>query len=161
MAFRSSLTGHLVLSTLHTTEAAGAITRLMDMRLEPYLISSSLIGVLAQRLVRVLCSNCKTLSMSHHPDELSKKGLQPEEEDTFYEPVGCEHCRQTGYRGRVGIFELLTVDNEIKALVSRRSSIEDIFTQAREKGMTTMKEDGWQKVKQGITTIAEVERVLL
>jgi type II secretory ATPase GspE/PulE/Tfp pilus assembly ATPase PilB-like protein len=161
MAFRSSLTGHLVLSTLHTTEAAGAITRLMDMRLEPYLISSSLVGVLAQRLVRVLCSNCKTLSMSYHPDELSKKGLQLEEEDTLYEPVGCEHCRQTGYRSRVGIFELLIVDKEIKDLITKRASTEDIFTRAREKGMTSMKEDGWQKVKQGITTVAEVERVLL
>ncbi len=161
MAFRSSLTGHLVLSTLHTTEAAGAITRLMDMRLEPYLISSSLIGVLAQRLVRVLCSNCKIPSMSYHPDELSEKGLHLEEEDTLYEPVGCERCRQTGYKSRVGIFELLIMDKEIKDLVSKKASTEDIFTQAREKGMTTMKEDGWQKVKQGITTVAEVERVLL
>jgi len=160
MAFRASLTGHLVLSTLHTTEAAGAITRLLDMDMEPYLISSSLIGILAQRLVRIPCPNCRIRYESGDLEKLRSKGLKVEETDTLYKPVGCEYCQETGYRDRIGIFELLLIDKNIKDMIKQKSSAEDIFSQAKSKGMISMKEDGWKKVRQGITTFEEVERVL-
>ena len=151
IAFRASLTGHLVLSTLHAIEATEVVTRLLDMGLKPNFVSSSLIGVLAQRLVRILCPKCKK---SYKPQNLEQK------RDVLYKAVGCKHCRDTGYKGRIGIFELLVIDKEIKACIDKKASAEDISRLVKEKGMLTMKEDGWEKVKQGITTIEEVERVL-
>ncbi len=160
IAFRASLTGHLVLSTLHATEAVEVVARLLDMGLKPNFVSSSLIGVLAQRLIRILCPKCKKSYKPQNLEELYKNGLKLGEKDVLYKPVGCKYCRNTGYKGRIGVFELLIIDKEIRTCIDEKASKEDIFSIIKEKGMLTMKEDGWEKVKQGITTIEEVERVL-
>ena len=161
IAIQSAMTGHLIFSTLHTNDAAGAITRLLDMGIEEYLISSCLVGVLAQRLVRRLCKNCMEEVLLTHEEkkELEENGfiLPP---DTVYVEKGCEKCSHTGYRGRIGIFELLPVDGEIRNLIIARTDSSGIKRKACEnKGMKTLREDGWNKVKQGITTISEVIRV--
>ena len=164
IAIRSALTGHLVFSTLHTNDAAGAITRLIDMGIEPFLVSSSISAVLAQRLVRVICSKCKE---SYRPEEvfldeigfksaLKKRGLK---NSTFYKGKGCEKCMHTGYKGRTGIYELLLVYDRIKRLILQRTSTEVIKEEAVKLGMKTLREDGWDKVIEGVTTIDEVLRV--
>ena len=161
IAIQSALTGHMVFSTVHTNDAAGAITRLQDMGVESFLISSALLGVLAQRLVRVICKNCKTPVKleSKMIDEMGvKEGLGS---FTVYEGKGCDECSNTGYRGRVGIFELLIINDDIRRLILQKTSANIIKEKAREHGMITLREDGWNKVKQGITTISEVIRVTL
>ena len=161
IAIQSAMTGHLVFSTLHTNDAAGAITRLEEMGMEEYLISSCLVGVLAQRLVRKVCENCKekVLLTREETMELEKGGfdLPP---DTVYTGKGCEKCSYTGYSGRIGMFELLLVDKEIRNLIISKSDASGIKRKAHEdKMMKTLREDGWNKVKEGITTIPEVLRV--
>lgn len=160
IAIEASLTGHLVLSTLHTNDAPTAVTRLMDMGVEPFLISASLIGVLAQRLIRTLCPHCKE---PYKPpvEGLRRLGLSPEEvEDvTFYRGRGCEYCMHTGYYGRSGIFELMVLNEEIAELIVRRASISEIREAAKSAGMRTLMEDGLRKAMAGITTIEEVLRV--
>jgi type IV pilus assembly protein PilB len=162
IAIQAALTGHLVLSTLHTNDAPEAITRLMDIGVEPYLISSSVIGVLAQRLVRSICPNCKA------PDrvdmgvlkELSQVIPKPKEPPTVYKGKGCKNCKQSGYWGRTGIFELLIVNEKIKRLISEKAPAQVIRDTARETvGMISLREDGLKKVLKGITTLDEVDRV--
>jgi type II secretory ATPase GspE/PulE/Tfp pilus assembly ATPase PilB-like protein len=160
VAIQAALTGHLVFSTVHTNDAAGAITRLLDMGVENYLISSALIGVLAQRLVRVICKNCKepTKVASALIDELGTCG---HEDIKAFHGKGCKVCSQTGYRGRAGIYELLVVDDLIRQLILAKSTAQKIRDFARDQGMTTLREDGWKKVAAGITTVEEVLRVTL
>jgi len=154
IAIHASLTGHLVFSTLHTNDSAGAITRLIDMGVEPFLVASSLIGVLAQRLVRTICPFCKKPYKPSSDEIKELKGV-----NVLYRGEGCEQCMGTGYRGRTGIFELLIVDDDIRALISKNVPTNVIKKAAVEKGMDTLREDGLKKVREGITTLEEVIRV--
>ncbi len=160
IAVQASLTGHLVFSTLHTNDAAGAFTRLTDMGVEPYLIASSVAAVLAQRLVRRLCPACKAPAP---PDTafLRSMDVDPALFDgrTVLSPVGCEKCGKTGYKGRGGIFEVLNVSEHIQSLVTARATSGDIKEVAIKEGMSTLRDDGWRRVFDGFTTIDEVLRV--
>ena len=155
IAIHAALTGHLLFSTLHTNDAPGAITRLMDMGIENYLVSSTLICVMAQRLVRKTCTRCRVSRPV--PEEMRRKFDYTITD--MWAGEGCEHCSGTGYRGRVGIFEVLPVGDEIRDLVMRRATVKEIKDKAVALGMRTLREDGIQKVKDGITTIDEVLRV--
>jgi general secretion pathway protein E len=158
IAIQASLTGHLVLSTLHTNDAPSAITRLVDMGVEPFLVGSSLVAVLAQRLVRVLCTDCREAYIASR-EELQEIGVKPPERDvTLYKSVGCAACNYTGYRGRMGIFELMMVDDDIRSMVSRNIDSKTIKKTAVGKGMGTLRIDGARKVLRGITSVAEVIR---
>ena len=141
IAVQASLTGHLVLATLHTNDSAAAVTRLLDMGIEPFLLSSSLLGVLAQRLVRKLCQHCKR------------------EVGGEWHPVGCEHCAQTGYQGRLGVYELLTTTEQIRAQIHQSASEADIRNAAKKDGMLSMREDGERWVRDGVTSREELLRV--
>jgi general secretion pathway protein E len=157
IAIQSALTGHLVFSTLHTNDAPGAITRLLEMGVEDYLLASSLIGVLAQRLVRVICPSCKEPLPIQ---ETIKEGVEELPEQTpIYQGKGCENCAYTGYLGRSGIFEILPISDEIKTLILKRADAGTIRDLALKQGMTTLRDDGWRKVRDGITTVAEILRV--
>ena len=160
IAIQSSLTGHLVFSTLHTNDAASAITRLIDMGIEPFLATSSIIAIIAQRLVRVLCPHCKEIYV---PDEetLDNLGLNRSvlQNNIFYRKKGCNLCMQTGFRGRTAIFEILIVDEEIKRLVLKTSDANQINELALKQGMITLQKDGIDKVLHGMTTTEEVLRV--
>jgi len=158
LAIRAALTGHLVFSTLHTTSSAGAISRLIDMGVEPFLLASTIKGIIGQRLVRVICSNCKT-SYLPGPEELKLIDLESTEGKKLFKGVGCNECRGTGYRGRIGIFELLIPDTEIKRLIVERVPDNIIHEAAVRKGMLTMRQDGARKVLAGLTTIDEILRV--
>jgi general secretion pathway protein E len=160
IAIHSALTGHLVLSTLHTNDAPSAITRLIDMGMEDYLLSSTILGILAQRLVRVACPTCQE---PYSPDpailkEMKLAGVNPED-FRIHEVRGCEKCSQTGYLGRTGIYEFLKVSEEIQRLILEKKDSNIIKEAARKQGMRTLREEGWLKVKQGITTVSEVLRV--
>ncbi|CAM5253614.1 Type II secretion system protein E OS=Stutzerimonas stutzeri OX=316 GN=gspE PE=3 SV=1 [Stutzerimonas stutzeri] len=157
MAVQASLTGHLVLSTLHTNSAIGAVTRLVDMGVEPFLISSSLLGVLAQRLVRVLCNDCKRPYVADAA-ECELFGVPPDAAPTLYHAEGCEHCRGIGYRGRTGIYELVLFDDALRSMVHTRASEQDMLQHARRLG-PSIRDDGLRKVREGVTTIEEVLRV--
>ncbi|WP_332823285.1 type II secretion system ATPase GspE [Stutzerimonas kunmingensis] len=157
MAVQASLTGHLVLSTLHTNSAIGAVTRLVDMGVEPFLISSSLLGVLAQRLVRVLCNDCKRAYLADAA-ECELLGVSPAEAPTLYHAEGCEQCRGLGYRGRTGIYELVLFDDALRTMVHTRASEQDMLRHARVLG-PSIRDDGLRKVREGVTTIEEVLRV--
>jgi general secretion pathway protein E len=160
MAIQSALTGHLVFSTLHTNDAAGAVTRLLDLGIEPYLVGSSLVGVLAQRLVRRICQGC---AQPYVPDsgELRTLHYAPsaEEQARLRKGAGCEACRGTGYHGRTGCFELLTVDDSVRRLVLARATAAELGDAARRAGMQTLREDGLLKAAAGRTTLEEVIRV--
>jgi len=162
ISIQSALTGHLLFSTLHTNDSCGAITRLLDMGVENFLLSSTLLGVLAQRLVRVICPFCKERTL---PEERLIKSMGIDEQEatriTFYHGKGCEECRQTGFRGRIAIFEFLQIDEEIRKEIINRSSTEIIKKIALKNGLFTLRQDGWEKVKLGRTTISEVLRVTL
>jgi general secretion pathway protein E/type IV pilus assembly protein PilB len=160
IAIRASLTGHLVFSTLHTNDAPSAFTRLIDMGIEPFLVASSLEAVMAQRLVRCICPHCK-VPQKIDRDYLIKCGFPEHEIDstTFLKGIGCEECRQLGYQGRTGIHELLLVNDAIRPLVMNRAASSTIALAARQQGMRTLREDGWRKVRAGITTLEEVLRV--
>ncbi len=159
-AIRGALTGHLVFSTLHTNDAAGAMTRLIDMGIEPFLVASSVEAVVAQRLVRRLCPSCKRpwtidtdfLDSVAFPQNLLDTG-------TIHEAVGCEECRNTGFRGRTGIYEILVLTDRLRPLVVSRSSSNEMKTIALKQGMRTLRQDGWDKVLRGVTTLEEVVRV--
>ncbi|MFO7820507.1 MAG: GspE/PulE family protein, partial [Lentisphaeria bacterium] len=157
MAVQASLTGHLVLSTLHTNDAPGAVTRLIDMGVEPFLISSTLIGILAQRLIRRVCADCK---VEYVPDdkELDLLGLDRETvgERKFYYGKGCDTCNNTGYRGRVGIFELLPMSVVVKDMVNESLPTRKIRNQAVQEGMTLLRQSGIRKILDGISTVEEV-----
>jgi general secretion pathway protein E len=155
IAVQASLTGHLVFSTLHTNDAPGALTRLVDMGVEPYLVASSLEAVLAQRLVRVLCKHCK--QADHSPTaEAFKAQLGIPAKTTIYKSVGCRECRNTGFHGRHAIFEWMDSDNEIRQLILKNASSDQMRDAARRQGMRTLAEDGWRLVRLGITTVEEV-----
>ena len=157
IAVQASLTGHLVLSTLHTNTAVGAVTRLQDMGIEPFLLSSSLLGSLAQRLVRVLCDDCKTPYQAS-ASELEMLGLPANESCTLYHPNGCEACNNQGYRGRTGIYELVLVDDTLRQLIHDRAGELELNRHART--LTSgIREDGWRKVLGGHTSVEEVLRV--
>ncbi len=155
IAVQASLTGHLVFSTLHTNDSAGTVTRLMDMGVEPFLIASSVIGVLAQRLVRVLCEECR-IAIPVAPELRKAYGITG---DAIYQAGGCDACRDTGYSGRKGIFELLIVDNRIQDLIAGQRPAGEIKTAAIDGGMATLRIDGIRKVESGMTTLEEVARV--
>lgn len=160
-AIQAALTGHLVFSTLHTNDAAGALTRLMDIGIEPYLISSCVVGSLAQRLVRTICPKCKE---HYQPEEKVVKdlGIAMAKDLVFYRGKGCKDCWQTGYKGRTALFELLVIDDPIQDLIMQRAPSRMITKQAGEnQGMQTLREDGINKVLKGITTIDEVNKITL
>ncbi|MFZ7126501.1 MAG: type II secretion system ATPase GspE [Desulfobacterales bacterium] len=161
-AVQSALTGHLLFSTLHTNDSAGAITRLLDMGVESFLLSSTLLGVLAQRLVRVICPQCKA-EVAPDAERLLAMGVsEAEAADTvFYQGTGCEACRHTGFLGRSAIFEYLPIDDPVRKEINQRSGTEQIKQTAMRRGMSTLRQDGWEKVKSGITTVSEVLRVTL
>ena len=157
IAIQASLTGHLVLSTLHTNDAPGAVTRLVDMGVEPFLISSSLMAVLAQRLVRTICKNCRT-PFEPTENQLSLLNLSPHDigDKVFYYGRGCSTCNDTGYKGRKGIFELLPVTDPVRELINERAPTVVIRQKAVEEGMITLREDGLRGIFEGSTTIEEV-----
>lgn len=156
IAIQASLTGHLVFSTLHTNDAASALTRLLDMGVEPYLISSSVIAILAQRLVRLICAKCKQQYVIS-AEEL--KDLNLAGDIQLFVGKGCAQCKNTGLTGRIGIFELLVMNDEIKGMVTAKQSAGEIKKKAREAGMRTLFDDGLEKVKSGLTTVEELLRV--
>jgi general secretion pathway protein E len=170
IAIQAALTGHLVFSTLHTNDAAGAVSRLLEMGVEDYLLASSLLGVLAQRLVRRICRNCKRPAAPMSPEELARLAQAgranggaavPAEagEIALQEGEGCEICSHTGYQGREGIYELLTVDEPIRQLILKHASADVIRERAMADGMRTLREDAWLKVRDGRTTVGELIRV--
>jgi type IV pilus assembly protein PilB len=163
IAIQAALTGHLVLSTLHTNDAPSTTTRLIDMGVEPFLISASIIGALAQRLGRTLCENCKEPYQPRR-DQLLSFGFDPDlpenKDQVFYHGVGCEACRHTGYRGRTGIFELMIMTPELQEMVVRRASHQDIKEAAIAQGMQTLKMDAFNKVLAGVTDVEEITRVV-
>jgi type IV pilus assembly protein PilB len=160
-AIQASLTGHLVLSTLHTNDAPSAVTRMVDMGVEPFLISASVIGVLAQRLGRRICQNCKE-PYKPPAEALHRVGFKVDDmgDVVFYRGRGCEQCRHTGYRGRAGIFELMMMTEEIQDLIVKRAPLSEVRSAALATGMKTLKQDGFQKVLEGLTTVEEVMRVI-
>jgi general secretion pathway protein E len=158
IAIQSALTGHLVFSTLHTNDAPSAITRLLDMGVENFLLSSTVRGILAQRLVRVICPSCKEVDPSvANKEELVKFGISTD--IPLYRGKGCDQCASTGYYGRFGIFELLVVNDDIQRLILKGSDANQLRQMARQNGMRTLLEDGVEKIKAGVTTISEVLRV--
>ncbi len=162
IAIKASLTGHLVLSTLHTNDAPSTINRLMNMGVEPFLVATSVNIICAQRLVRRLCANCKTVDTHHQPDEaLYKVGFTPEEVQkgiTFYKPVGCETCNKRGYKGRVGLYEVLEMSETLKDMILTGASAIEIREQGQKEGMITLRRSGCRKVLDGVTTIEEIIR---
>jgi general secretion pathway protein E len=160
IAIHSALTGHLVFSTLHTNDAAGAVTRLLEMGMENYLISSSLLGIMAQRLVRVICPDCKEI-YTPEMGVMEEMGVSQSEvkENPIFKGAGCEKCSHTGFRGRKGIYELLLMNDNIRELILEKAPSNVIKEKGRSQGMQTLREAGWHKVKEGISTISEVLRV--
>jgi len=158
IAVQAALTGHLVLSTLHTNDAPGAVTRLFNIGVEPYLVAASVMGVLAQRLVRKICTHCKEpyeppISMRRAVERLAG------EVETYYHGTGCPKCRNSGYSGRIGIYELLLLNDALRDKIIQSPSINELRAMAAESGMTSLRQDGMEKVKAGITTVEEVFRV--
>ncbi len=161
IAIESALTGHLVLSTLHTNDATSALTRLLEMGIEPFLVASAVDCVVGQRLTRRLCERCKE-EYEPEPDYLVKAGFaQDNGAVQFFRPKGCVACNYTGFTGRIGIYEILPISEGIEALVARNAPHVEILAQAREEGMRSLKEDGFFKVKQGLTSLDEVLRVIM
>ena len=160
IAIHSALTGHLVFSTLHTNDAAGAVTRLLEMGMENYLISSSLLGIMAQRLVRVICPDCKE-AYTPEMGVMEEMGVSQSEvkENPIFKGAGCEKCSNTGFLGRKGIYELLLMNDDIRELILEKAPSNVIKEKGRSQGMQTLREAGWHKVKEGISTISEVLRV--
>jgi len=163
IATQAALTGHLVLSTLHTNDAASAMTRLTDMGIEPFLVASTVTGVIAQRLIRTICKECRT-SFQADRESLAKLslvsgGMPVDVETKLYRGNGCLYCKKSGYRGRSGIFELLVSTDEVKKLVLQKASSHDIAAKAVEKGMKALRRDGFEKILAGVATVEEVLRV--
>jgi type IV pilus assembly protein PilB len=155
IAIEAALTGHLVLSTLHTNDAPSAPMRLVDMGIEPYMVAASINCVVAQRLARRVCTSCRRPAKA--PGQVV--GLEGGEVDVF-EAVGCARCRRTGYRGRLGLYEVMNVTDEIRSLIVGRAAAQEIRRLAVEQGMRTLRDDGLEKVRAGETTVLEIERVL-
>ena len=162
IAIEAALTGHLVLSTLHTNDAPAAITRLIEMDIEPFLVGSAIDCVVAQRLARRLCDRCKQPA-THNPQDLVnlKVGFDPAGPmPTLYGPVGCTVCSKTGYRGRIALHEVMAVSEEIERLAVARSSSAEISRVAVQQGMRTLRMDGWAKAQLGLTSVEEILRVV-
>jgi type IV pilus assembly protein PilB len=160
IAIHAALTGHLVLSTLHTNEAAGALTRLTNMGIEPFLVASSVVGVVAQRLVRTLCGNCKIQEEEPLVNEKLAEYLgEGNTSIELHRPEGCRNCNETGYSGRTAIHEVLEMNSDIKKLVVNKASAVEIEEKAIEEGMITLEISGLEKVKQGVTTMEEIMQV--
>jgi type II secretion system protein E len=159
---RAALTGHLVFTTLHTNDACSAVTRLLDMGMEPFLVASSVEGIVAQRLVRRLCPECK-VPADHDPSLAETFNISPEEvkEANLYKPVGCEKCRYTGYSGRTAVYEIVRMNEALRRLVVQNTPASTLRKVALEHGMRTIRLDGWEKVKVGLTTVDEVIRVTM
>jgi len=155
IAVKAALTGHLVLSTLHTNDAPSTINRMIDMGIEPFLVASSVNLILAQRLVRKLCPKCKKKEMIH-PEAMRELGIESEEPFEIYEPVGCPACNDTGYAGRVGLYEVMPISESIREMILDRASSSEIRDQAIKEGMITLRKDGILKIKEGITSLEEV-----
>jgi type IV pilus assembly protein PilB len=158
IAVESALTGHLVLSTLHTNDAPTAITRLVEMGIEPFLVASAIDCVVAQRLARTLCATCKRRTLIP-ADVLEDAGFHAAFDLEAYEPAGCGRCANTGYKGRIGLYEVMVLSEGIRKLVLERAPANEIAAVAMEAGMRRLRDDGLEKVKQGRTSIAEVVRV--
>lgn len=158
IAVQASITGHLVVSTLHTNSAASTITRLADMGIEPYLIADATIGVIAQRLVRRLCPECKRQKKAD-AEELELLLLDPDEDVTIYEPCGCPRCDGTGFKGRIGVYEIMEVTQPLKTIISKNGTAEDIKNKALEEGMNTLRMSATKYVLEGITSVQEMMRV--
>jgi general secretion pathway protein E/type IV pilus assembly protein PilB len=158
IAIRAALTGHLVFSTLHTNDAVGGITRLLDMGVEPFLVGSSVRAFLAQRLVRKLCPKCsKPTSMS--AEELERIGFPKELAAGLRQPVGCQHCRNSGYAGRLAIMEICMMTPALQELLQKRATGTELADQAVRDGMIPLRKDGWRKASMGLTSVEEVLRV--
>ena len=155
IAVEAALTGHLVLSTLHTRDAPNGLGRLIDMGIEPFLVSSAVDCVVGQRLVRMLCKHCKQPQTVPEPvlAEHGLAGAQP------YDAVGCSRCGGSGYRGRVGVYEVMSVSERIRELILERASVDTMVNVAVSEGMRRLRDDGMEKVREGITSIAEIERM--
>lgn len=158
IAVQASITGHLVVSTLHTNSAASTITRLADMGIEPYLIADATIGVIAQRLVRRLCPECKRQKKAD-AEELEMLQLEPDADVTIYEPCGCSRCEGTGFKGRIGVYEIMEVTQPLKTIISKGGTAEDIKNRALEEGMNTLRMSATKYVLEGITSVQEMMRV--
>jgi type IV pilus assembly protein PilB len=161
MAIQASLTGHLVFSTLHTNDAPGSITRLIDMGVQPFLVASSVMAIMAQRLVRVVCAKCRE-NYRPDPGELQHFEITDEQasEATFARGKGCNHCQHTGFRGRKAVFELMTMNSTLREMTFRAEPTQNIRRQARLFGMKTLVDDAKDKAMQGITTLSEVEKLM-
>jgi general secretion pathway protein E/type IV pilus assembly protein PilB len=159
MAFRAAMTGHQVFSTLHTNSALGTFPRLLDIGISPDIMAGNIIGVVAQRLVRVLCPHCK---QAHTPDDEERKllNVRTSEDITIYRNVGCKRCTYTGYRGRMAIIELLRIDSDMDALIARRSHLDEMRKLALDKGFITLADDGVRRILEGYTSLSEVMRVI-
>ncbi len=159
MAFRAAMTGHQVYSTLHTNSAIGAIPRLLDIGILPDIMAGNIIGIVAQRLIRILCRHCK---YGYHPDNLERKmlGVRYDEDITIYRAAGCDICHHQGYTGRQAIMEILKIDSDMDDLIARRASIRDLKNNALERGFRPLAQDGIRRILQGVTSIAEVARVV-
>ena len=158
IAVQASITGHLVVSTLHTNSAAGTVGRLVDMGIEPYLLADSIVGVIAQRLVRRLCPNCKK-QVEANNDQKELLGLPLEESVQIYEPCGCSQCDMTGYKGRIGVYEIMEISPKLKHVIGRNGSVEDIKEVALEEGMSTLRMSATRYVIGGVTSISEMMKV--
>jgi general secretion pathway protein E len=158
IAIQASLTGHLVMSTVHTNDAPGAVTRLVDMGVEPFLVASALVGVVAQRLVRTICPKCK-VAYTPTTEELRSFGVTTKQVPQLFRGKGCANCQDSGYRGRLGIYELMLVDDEIRKMIIANVDSATLKNKAREKGLRTLMEDGFDKILSGATTTEEVQRV--
>jgi type II secretory ATPase GspE/PulE/Tfp pilus assembly ATPase PilB-like protein len=157
IAIQAALTGHFVFSTLHTNDAAGAAPRMVHMGVEPFLVAAALQGIMAQRLARKICLECKE---SYDPDPQILRQLDLEPGTKFYRGTGCEYCRGTGYKGRVAILELIDVTREIRHLILTKASVDDVKDQARRDGAIFMEDDALKKVLKGITTFEEMSRAI-
>jgi type IV pilus assembly protein PilB len=162
ISVRAALTGHLMLSSIHTNDAPSALTRLNDMKVPPYITSSALIGAVSQRLVRVLCPHCKQAA-ELSPDQLINAGFTEDEIDVIevFEAVGCVECNNTGYRGRTGVFEIMEFEESLSGLLLHDAPVEEMRRAAVDKGMKPMRRDALDKVAAGLTSIEEIDRVVI
>ena len=160
IAVQAAITGHLVVSTLHTNSAASTVTRIIDMGIEPYVAGDALVGVIAQRLVRRLCTSCKVPRLAED-DEKNVLGVEdPEDDIVIYEPVGCPLCNDTGYSGRIGVYEMMPVSRELQAVIARGATADVIEKQALEEGMSTLKMSAAKHVLSGVTSISEMKKIV-
>ncbi|MCK5472750.1 MAG: Flp pilus assembly complex ATPase component TadA, partial [Planctomycetes bacterium] len=161
IAIQAALTGHLVFSTLHTNDACSAITRLVDMGVKPFLVASSIQAIMAQRLIRLICPNCKTIDKNPNPEHMRLLGITPEDTKNhpIYKGAGCSMCQGTGYKGRIGAFEMLELNNEIRELAFAKAPTNELRKAARASGMRPLMEDGKIKIFKGTTTPEEVARI--